>query len=83
MWRNKDCPCEKDCPDRWVSVDDGKARTCHGTCRKYKQWVENRAANKRDAKVQRERYCMTDAALKAYWNKCRRDSSKAYKKFSQ
>ena len=76
MWRDIDnCPCQRDCPDRMPA--------CHGSCPKYKEWTVKRDAAKKVAALQHERYCMTDAARKAYWNKCRRDPSKAYKKFSQ
>ena len=73
MWRNNDCPCTKDCPDRIPG--------CHGTCPKYKQWSEKRAADKKAQAVYAERYAMTDSKKKAMWAFCRRDYSGANKKF--
>ena len=81
--KNNDCPCAKDCPDRWVSLDGDTARTCHGTCPKYKEWTENRAAKKKAQAVLAERYAMTNSKRKALWAHCRRDCSGAKKKFSQ
>ena len=33
-------PCYQ-CPDRWIKEDDnGKARTCHGTCKLYAEFQD-------------------------------------------
>lgn len=74
MWKNNDCPCTKECPDRIPG--------CHGTCPKYKAWAEKRAAAKKAQAVYAERYAITDSKKKAMWAFCRRDYSGANKKFS-
>lgn len=73
MWQNKDCPCTKDCPDRWVEVDDSAPRTCHGTCKRYLTWVEKRRAAKKAHAIRMEGVAMTHAQKKAHWASQRRD----------
>lgn len=82
MWRNNDCPCSQDCPERWVSVNGDKPQTCHGTCHKYKQWTDKRAADKKAFAVYAERYAMTNSKKRAKWAYYRRDCSGAIKKFT-
>ena len=73
MLKNNDCPCTKDCPDR--------SPTCHGTCPKYKAWVEKREAKKKAAAVDRERYALTHSQKKAYQRASQRKSTGVFKKF--
>ena len=74
MWKNNDCPCTKDCPDR--------VPACHATCPKYKQWSEKRAADKKAQAKHAERYADTESKKRARWASYRRDYSGAKKKFS-
>lgn len=83
MWRNNDCPCTRDCPDRWVKTDGPKPATCHGSCPKYEAWVAKRNAEKKEATIRSEGRCVTNATRKAYWKSYRRNSTGVYKKFSQ
>ena len=74
MWRNDDCPCTRDCPNR--------SGTCHGTCEAYDKWTKKREADKMAAAVKAERFTITEAKKKAKWRSYRRDSSKGcLKKF--
>lgn len=82
MNRKNDCPCNG-CTERWVDLVGDKPRTCHGTCQRYAAWVERRKAKKEEAMVRNEGYRMTDAKRRSIWKSCRRDNSKAFKKFSQ
>ena len=75
MWKNDDCPCVRDCPDR--------VPACHGSCPKYKEWSAKRDAAKKAAVIRHEGRCMTQAGLKAHWKRCRKDRTGAFKKFSQ
>lgn len=76
MYRNDDCPCTRECPDR--------DPYCHSTCPKYKEWTAKRDEAKKAAAIKSERYCMTSAGKKALWNSHRRDNYKGCaKKFSQ
>ena len=81
MWKNDDCPCTRDCPDRWVSVDGSKPLTCHGTCPRYEAWVEKRNAEKKEQAIRAERYAITDSQQKAIWRSRRRNQPGVYKKF--
>jgi hypothetical protein len=75
MWRNDDCPCTQDCPER--------DPYCHGTCNKYKVWAAKRAKEKEAYAVQQERYMATSARKKALWKSYRRDHyGKTTKKFT-
>lgn len=74
MWKNNDCPCTKDCPDRIPA--------CHGSCPRYKAWSEKREAAKKAHAVYVERYAITDSKKRAMWSYSRRDYSGAKKKFS-
>lgn len=73
MWRNDDCPCTQDCPDR--------DPYCHGSCKKYEAWVVKRAEAKKARAIYMERYKVTNAQKKAIWLAKRRDNYHAYKKF--
>jgi hypothetical protein len=75
MWQTKDCPCNRECPDR--------VPACHGSCEKYKAWAAKRVEEKKAYAVYQERYMATDAQKKARWKSFRRDNSGATKKFSQ
>ena len=84
MWVNKDCPCTKDCPDRWVAVDESKPRTCHCTCERYAQWAKKREDEKKAHAIRMEGVSMTHAQKKAHWASQRRDHyGRCTKKFSQ
>ena len=82
MWKNNDCPCSKDCPDRWVSTDGTKPLTCHGTCPKYAEWSAKRSDEKKAYALLKERNALTDSKSKALMKYRRRDYSGATKKFS-
>ena len=82
MWKNNDCPCTRDCPDRWVSVDGLKPLTCHCTCPKYKEWVAKRDAEKKSQLVASERDALTESHRKKIWKSYRRDYSGVHKKVS-
>lgn len=76
MWRNDDCPCKPDCPDR---VPDPN---CHGYCEKYKAWVAKRAEEKKTYAVQIERRVATHAGKRAVWLYRNRRNTHVIKKFS-
>ena len=73
---DKDNPCYQ-CPDRKIFVQDGKTRTCHGTCEEYIKMVaknnERRAMlNKGRADYNKEKRDYLDkiARLKKHnWSK--------------
>ena len=45
-------PCYQ-CPDRWIKEDDdGRARTCHGTCKRYAEFQNyNEKKRKENKKI--------------------------------
>ena len=82
MNRNNDCPCNG-CTERWVSQDGTRPLTCHCVCKRYKAWVDAKAAEKAELAIAREAWCTTHACKKVHWKHCRRDNYKSHKKFSQ
>lgn len=74
MWRNNDCPCTKDCPDR--------DPYCHGLCEKYAKWAKQREADKIAHAIRMEGVAMTHAQKHKYWDHIKRDHSRPTKKFT-
>jgi hypothetical protein len=84
MWVNNDCPCTKDCPDRWVAVDGSTPHTCRGICKRYEKWVKKREADKKAHAIRMEGVAMTHAQKKAHWASKRRNPYKnCIKRFSE
>lgn len=75
MFRNDNCPCTRECPDR--------DPYCHCTCPKYKEWAAKKDAAKKAAAIKSAGRCMTDGQKKALWKSYRRDNyGRCTKKFS-
>ncbi len=82
MWVNNDCPCTKDCPDRWVAVDGSTPRTCHGDCERYEKWSKKRAADKKAHAIRMEGSALTHAQKHMFWGHIKQNQSQATKKFT-
>lgn len=68
----------KDCPDRWVRLDGGKAVTCHSECPDY---AERRAASEKEYD-RRRKQCLEDFDFKDFKTKSVEKAARKHKWWS-
>lgn len=70
---DRDCPCERSCPDRTPE--------CHGQCDRYNQWRKKKdAALEEKAIRQAGKDVMSETKKRAIWKKMRRSRQVTYNK---